>query len=464
MSKVQKKIKASSKNAIPAKAGSKRIYPLLSVLVISLLLYVLPARAGWQMEANIPTINQLRGIDGYDENSIFAVGNYGTILKYDQTAWQNSSGITEKTVFGVWWASGSEAFAVCDKGIILHYNGTDWAIMDSGTTQRLRDIWGTAPDDIFAVGENGTLLHYDGTIWEIMTSPTLLTLQSVWGSSASEVYAVGGASGSGGTGSGVIINYDGRQWMTMTEFVIPRLQDVWGEKGKTVFAVGESGTIFSLTPGNTTWDSMESGTTETLRDVWGISEQNVYAAGDYGTILHYDGASWFPVVSGTTMDMFGIWGSSKNNIFAVGRDGVVLHYTDASDDNSTSICPFLVSIDSQDDIKLLRDFRDIKLRNHKGLDLMTLFYKNSAEAAEIIKRDPGLRQKLAAFVAGNRHFLTAIISGNSVSITMNMVIEITAFLREIQSRGSTKFATAIDGVLNGIEHGRLLDLIEIQVQ
>lgn len=437
------------------------------VVVLSCILCILSAasvRAGWQMEANIPTTDQLRGIDGYDENNVFAVGNYGTILKYDGTAWQNVSGITEKNIFGVWWASAAEAFAVCDKGALLHFDGTAWTAMDSGTTQRLRDVWGTARNDIFAVGENGTLLHYDGTAWKTMPSPTLLTLQSVWGASTSDVYAVGGASGTGGTGSGVIIHYDGRQWTTMTEFVLPRLQDVWGVAGNIVFAVGESGTVFSLADGDATWESMQSGTAETLRDVWGSSESDVYAVGDYGTILHYDGVSWSPVASGTTLDLFGIWGSSKENIFAAGREGLILRYSEASEDNGTDTCPFLVALDSPDDIRLLRDFRDTRLKTPEGIDLVCLFYNHAAEAAALIKRSPGLQQQLALLVAANRQTLTALVSGNSAYITRDRILEITVFLHKLQNRASMNLAIIIDGVLHGLEHGWLLDLLEIQVE
>ncbi len=53
------------------------------------------------------------------------MGNYGTIIFYNGTEWQNVSGITEKTLYGVWWASKNEAFAVGDKGLILHFNGED---------------------------------------------------------------------------------------------------------------------------------------------------------------------------------------------------------------------------------------------------------------------------------------------------------------------------------------------------
>ena len=38
---------------------------------------------------------------------------------------------------GVWGSSATDVFAVGDSGTILHYNGSAWSAMSSGTTNEL---------------------------------------------------------------------------------------------------------------------------------------------------------------------------------------------------------------------------------------------------------------------------------------------------------------------------------------
>jgi len=431
--------------------------------LLLLVLYAAPALAGWTLESGIPTTQQLRAVWGYSENRILAAGNLGTMLLYDGAQWQDVSGVTSKNIFGVWWASAQEAYAVCDSGVLLHFDGSAWKAMSSGTTQRLREIWGASSTDVFAVGESGTILHYDGNVWKTMPSPTALTLQSVWGTSGADVYAVGGASGTGGTGSGVIIHYDGKQWFTMTDSTTPRLQDVYGFAGKMIFAAGESGAVFSLAPGSSTWQTMNSGTTETLRDLWGSAATNVYAVGDYGTILHYDGTAWSPVSAGTSLDLFGVWGSSKDSVYAVGRNGAIVHYQD-NGTNPTPSCPFTAAISNHDDLQLLRAARDEKLGTLSGMCLVALFYGNAREAAAIVQQQPALRETMANLVAQNRPLLQALARGEPGHISSSAVQEAASFLRDLQNPESMRFALVLNGVLHGLEHGWLLDILDITVE
>ncbi len=430
--------------------------------VVAIVCAAATAQAAWKTQSS-PTTDQLRAVSGYSESRILAVGNYGTIILYNGTEWQNVSGITEKTLYGVWWASKNEAFVVGDKGLILHFNGADWAVMNSGTTLRLRNVWGTSASDVFAVGETGTILHYDGNSWKKMTCPTPLTVQGIWGNSGSDVYAVGGASASDTTTGSFIIHYDGRQWTTQEVLITPqRFHDVWGD-GSTVFTAGEAGAIFSSENAGALWAEMNSKTVETFRGLWGASETNVYAVGDFGTILHYDGSAWSPESSGTGLRLFGIWGSSKESIYAVGDAGLVLHYTDNSTDNSTP-CPFKNAVSDDDDLRLLRAARDSRLGSLAGMCLTALFYATAPETARIVQHNPALQIKIAELVAQNRPVLQALAEGNSGHISRSSLRDISAFLKELQAEGGRKLAIVLAGLRHGLEHGWLLNILDITVE
>ncbi|MBI5480726.1 MAG: hypothetical protein HY906_17845, partial [Deltaproteobacteria bacterium] len=100
---------------------------------------------------------------------------------------------TTQWLSGVWGSSATDVFAVGEWGTILHYNGSAWSPMASGTTRWLYGVWGSSATDVFAVGSGGTILHYNGSAWSPMTSGTTQNLWGVWGSSATDVFAVGSA-------------------------------------------------------------------------------------------------------------------------------------------------------------------------------------------------------------------------------------------------------------------------------
>jgi hypothetical protein len=91
----------------------------------------------------------------------------------------------------IWGFSGSDIIAVGDAGTIYRYDGTDWTGMASGTTVKLRGVWGGAPDDIYVVGDNGTIIHFNGTEWSALDSGTWEDLYAVYGVSDNIIFAVG---------------------------------------------------------------------------------------------------------------------------------------------------------------------------------------------------------------------------------------------------------------------------------
>jgi hypothetical protein len=62
----------------------------------------------------------------------------------------------------VWGSSPSDIFAVGDEGTMLRYDGAGWSAMSSSTTESLHDVWGSVRSDVFAAGHDGTILHYGG--------------------------------------------------------------------------------------------------------------------------------------------------------------------------------------------------------------------------------------------------------------------------------------------------------------
>jgi hypothetical protein len=105
-----------------------------------------------------------RSLNGawFGTTSGFIVGDGGFIVRYNgalNTYSTMASGTTTplRAVFGT---SDTQVYAVGDNGTILRYDGTSWSAMTSNTTRHLYGVWGLASGEIYAVGQNGTILHY----------------------------------------------------------------------------------------------------------------------------------------------------------------------------------------------------------------------------------------------------------------------------------------------------------------
>jgi hypothetical protein len=167
--------------------------------------------------------------------SAIAVGDSGTILRYNGASWNPEASGTTAHLRAVWGAGSSgPVFAVGDGGTIVINNGSSWSAQTSGTTQPLYAVWGASASDVFAIGGNGTIIHYNGTAWSAQTSGSTQSLRGLWGSSGSSVFAVGDAT--------TILRYDGSSWtpQSVNAFTNPsmNLTGVWGSSPTNVIAVG----------------------------------------------------------------------------------------------------------------------------------------------------------------------------------------------------------------------------------
>lgn len=81
------------------------------------------------------------------------------------------------------------AFAVGDEGTVLRYDGTTWSKMDSGVVNNLYGVSAASPTDVFAVGSGGVMLHYDGMTWSPVRTPLASQYNAVFARSDLVIYA-----------------------------------------------------------------------------------------------------------------------------------------------------------------------------------------------------------------------------------------------------------------------------------
>jgi len=268
----------------------------------------------------------LTGIWASSGTNAFAVGQSGTILHYDGTAWRAESSGTDRNLADVWGTAANDVFAV-GGGVILHYDGATWG------TQLLPDaalaaVWGSSATDVYAVGSSGTLLHYDGTTWTQQTSGTSDPLLEIWGGAPNDIYAVGSRDS--------IWHYDAKRWtLQLVDWGPPpwwpaSLTGVWGSAANNVFVVGtvnvcppiscHRGVVARRCGGSWTVEALQEGG---LRAIWGSSAADIYAVGDGGLILRRDGQGWAREQVPTMQTLNDVWGTPDGGLFAVGGGAIL---------------------------------------------------------------------------------------------------------------------------------------------
>lgn len=75
-------------------------------------------------------------------------------------------------------------------GTILRFDGSAWSTQASPLPVNLNSVWESDSRNAWAVGDGGTVLRWDGATWSAQPSPTAVNLYAVWGSDASSVAAL----------------------------------------------------------------------------------------------------------------------------------------------------------------------------------------------------------------------------------------------------------------------------------
>ena len=223
-------------------------------------------------------------------------------------------------IFSMWSISASDIWAVGELGTLMHWNGTAWSAGQSGVTTDLNAVWASSATDVWAVGASNKFLHYDGTTWTPVTTGAVYTLNGLWGTAANNVWAVGANSGLGGAGE--FWHFDGTSWTKVPTGIIGTLYGVWASSPTDIFACGSAGLI--IHQDGTGWKTKSSSTSNTLYGIWGSAANQVFAVGQLGTVVGYDGTNWKTLpAGGTPQDLNGVFGDGKA-VYIVGDTGTLL--------------------------------------------------------------------------------------------------------------------------------------------
>jgi hypothetical protein len=311
-----------------------------------------------------PQGNALRGVAVLGPSLVVAVGDRGTILRWDGTAFALEDAPGRERLEDVWGDDPLRAWAVGETGTILR-RGTDthWAAEGSGTTETLHAIWGRG-EELWAVGDAGVILHRPlgaASAWASEPSGVTSSIADVWGD-ATSVYALAvspegatpieatllsrtetgwttlstlsgdvTAGASDGGGHLVLVGADARhgdgtRWSRETLPGERPLDSAWGAEG-VVFAAGYDGRLARWDGDDWTLETV--GTELDVLALGGTSATDVWAVGAHGLVAHLAGTEWTVLSSGSVLHLEGVHGTSPSDVWAVGQ-GISLHFDGTS--------------------------------------------------------------------------------------------------------------------------------------
>ena len=217
-------------------------------------------------------------VTGFAGGPVFMSGSNGTILRYQNGAFEKMTTPGNFIVFGMWGSSPTDVWAVGGNfgsgGFAWRYNGTAWSavadvpadIMSQGTCWKVN---GRSAGDVWISATSGTTLHWNGTGFERMNVPTDASLLSVAGNSKRFV-TVGSAAS-----DGVLFENDGSGWRSALPTGGELLTGVTVSEDHA-YAVGRFGTVLSR------------GTSGT----WAIDKPHVTDQDLHATWIDQAGGAW----------------------------------------------------------------------------------------------------------------------------------------------------------------------------
>lgn len=228
---------------------------------------------GWVLHAALP-LTSVRSVWGTSPLSIWAVGLQSArpaIVSLRSGEWTESPSPSTEDLNGIWGSGEDRVWAVGNKGTVLRWEGRAWALQRRFTDESLLRIWGADDSNIWALGDQGTIFRWDGASWSVEHRADQ-PLYGLHGSDVRNVWAVGAR--------GTVLKYDGRSWAPEQSGTSRDLHDVRVCNALSVLAVGKWGGLLRKSdPG---WQMRSISPTQALGAVWCDGAFNVWVASRSG--------------------------------------------------------------------------------------------------------------------------------------------------------------------------------------
>lgn len=281
-----------------------------ALLLLSLTITTQAQQTSWQWVNPLPQGNLLNGLAAVNQDTVFAVGDYGTVIRSTNGGvnWNvlpNAGGMSEQ-LFGVHFPTSQTGYAVGTTGQYVKTTdgGATWFYHQAPTLSDLYAAHFVSASTGWIAGAFGTILGTTngGATWNAESTTTTLNLYAINFANST----TGWASGAGGkilkTTNG------GLTWASQTSGIVQPLYALDFTSATTGYAVGAFGNILKTVNGGSTWLPQISSTSYSLYTAQFTSASVGWAAGSFGTILKTTngGLNWFAQSSNSYNDIYGM--------------------------------------------------------------------------------------------------------------------------------------------------------------
>lgn len=273
----------------------------------------------------LPQGNTLRAVRAIARDSVIAVGDRGTILRWDGRTWALEDAPSRERLHDV-WAGATGVLAVGDRGTLLR-RGEDgsWTAIPSGTESALRAIAGGGTSDAWAVGDDGTILRVSGATATREPMPAGVpgdaSIVDVAGDGAGALYALAIHTAASGDRARTLMSRTADGWSALPA-PAGDVSSVWVDPSGALVLGGDQAGHGD----GTSWRRRSFGVDRPLDVIWGAAADDAWAAGYEGRLSQWDGSRWREATLGTTLDVLALSGTSASDVWAVGEHGLVAHY------------------------------------------------------------------------------------------------------------------------------------------
>jgi hypothetical protein len=313
--------------------------------------------AGWRAVTS-PTTQTLRRVHAISPSLAYAVGDSGTVVRYDGTRW---SALIPPNATLNWTAvhvrSPTQVYITGSRQVPTYlqetyvFDGTAWQLVPVADNNGMGSFF-TLGTDFYIAGYNGVIMRlengrfalsapregwvyyanawsngqtvmlagsyghsalYNGTTTQRLTS--IATYDAIWATGPNAIYA--------GGYRGFIDFWDGATWTPIRGDNRQSLQTMWGDATGTVWAGGTYGTMVRIR--GRVVDSVAAPTGAMTTAIFGFHPDSVWAVTDAAEVMRWTGGSW---TSSTRLGaaLRGLHGTSTRNLFAVGDNGYIARY------------------------------------------------------------------------------------------------------------------------------------------
>ena len=307
------------------------------VLLLFVSLFILSsqlrAQNGW-IHQNSGTSNNLYSVEFIDDNTGYAVGKNGTIIKTTNkgNTWLPQVSGATGTLYCVNFINVNTGITVGESGLIRKTTngGINWFSQTFCTSYTIKSVYFNDVNTGIIVGHGGKIRKTinGGSNWLCYCSGTTNNLNSVYFINANTGWAVGT--------SGTILKTmnGGVNWLSQiaptTSYELTSVYFINANTGLITKAnYNYTRSMYRTTNGGANWYEIYTGSVHSLRAIDFIDDNTGYLIGDEGDIFKTSnsGANWTFLPSGVMNWLYSGTFINANTGWAVGTSGIILYTT-----------------------------------------------------------------------------------------------------------------------------------------